>query len=79
MPDVPPGCSRIWLINEDASDYEARPFRDSHANFECVRIRSRDGTVANAMSRKRDGKSNLAPAKRPTASTNDQGDEHGCD
>ena len=40
MPDVAPGCSPVWLINEDASDYEARPFRDSHTNFECVRIRS---------------------------------------
>ena len=79
MPDVVPDCSRVWLINEDASDYEARPFRDPHTIFECVRIRSREGTVASAMSRKCNGKSNVVPAKLPTAFTNDQGDEHGCD
>jgi len=79
MPDVVPGCSPVWLINEDASDYEARPFRGPHTIFERVRIRSRDGTVASAMSRKRNGKNNVAPAKLPTASANDQGDEHGCD
>jgi hypothetical protein len=65
MPDVAPGCSRVWPINDDASDYETGPSRDSHTNFECARIRSRDGTVGSAMSGKRNGKSN--------------GDEHGCD
>jgi hypothetical protein len=79
MPDVAPGCSPVWLINEDASDYETGPFRDPHTIFECVRIRSRNGTVASDESRKRDDKSNVAPAKLPTASTNDQGDEHGYD
>jgi hypothetical protein len=79
MPDVAPGCSLVRLINDDASDCEAGPFRDPHTIFECVRIRSRAGTVASAMSRKRNGKSNVAPAKLPTESTNDQGDEHGCD
>jgi len=78
MPDVAPGCSPVWLINEDVSDYEAGPFGDRHTIFECVRIRSHEGTVASAMSGKRYGKSNVAPAKVPTASTNDQRDEHGC-
>jgi hypothetical protein len=31
------------------------------------------------MIRERNGKSNVAGAKLPNASTNDQGDEHGCD
>jgi hypothetical protein len=79
MPDFAPGCSPVRLTNEDASAYEAGPFRNPHTIFERVRIRSRDGTIASAMSRKRNGKSNVAPAKLPTASTNDQGDEHGCD
>jgi hypothetical protein len=43
-----------------SADYEARPFGDLHTIFERVRIRSRDGTVASAMSRKRNGKSNVA-------------------
>ena len=33
------------------ANYEAEPFRHSHAIFEYVRIRSRDGAVASAMSR----------------------------
>jgi hypothetical protein len=35
--------------------------------------------AATATSRKRNGKSNIAPAKLPIPSTNDQGNEHGCD
>ena len=58
MPDVAPGCSPVWLINEDASDYEARPFRDSHTIFECVRIRS-------AWAGRTYGKSNVAPSQNP--------------
>ena len=79
MLEIAPGCSRVWLINDDASDYESGPIRDPHTNFECIRIRSRDGTVASAMSRRRNGKSDVAPPKPPIASINDQGDEHGCD
>jgi len=36
MPDVAPGCSPVWLINEDALDYEARPLGDAHTIFQCV-------------------------------------------
>jgi hypothetical protein len=49
MPDVAPGCSPVWLINEDASNHGAELFRHSHTIFECVRLHSCDGRIACPM------------------------------
>ena len=68
--------SKTTTQHLSSADYEAQPFTRSHTIFECVRIRSRDGTVASAMSRKPNGKSDVATAKFPSASTNGQGDEY---